>query len=55
MTNKNMEFFLSYENMIKEGISFFMQECLDENVEVKWLKRDVNLVDWYKDKTVYDW
>ena len=55
MTSQDMNFHLSYKNMIHEGISFFLQECLDENVEVNWLKREVNLVDWYKDKTVYEW
>ena len=55
MTNKNLNFHLSYDNMIKEGITFFLKDCLDENVEVNWLKREVNLVDWYKDKTVYEW
>jgi len=55
MISQNMTFHLSYENMVHEGISFFLQECLDENVEVNWLKRGVNLVDWYKDKTVYEW
>jgi hypothetical protein len=55
MTNKGIEFKLDYQTMIDGGISFFLQECLDENVEVNWLKKEVNLVDWYKDKTVYDW
>jgi len=55
MTNQDMIFHLSYENMINEGISFFTQDCLDENVEVNWLKREVNLVDWYKSKEVYDY
>jgi len=55
MVNHDMKFYLSYENMINEGISFFTQDCLDENVEVNWLKRGFNLIDWYKDKTVYDW
>jgi len=55
MTNQDMTFHLSYENMINEGISFFTQDCLDENVEVNWLKRGVNLVDWYKSKEVYDY
>ena len=55
MVSQDMNFYLSYENMIKEGISFFTQDCLDENVEVNWLKREVNLVDWYKSKEVYDY
>jgi len=55
MTNKGIEFKLDYQTMIDGGISFFLQECLDENVEVNWLKKEVNLVDWYKAKEVYDW
>jgi len=55
MTNKGIKFKLDYQTMIDGGISFFLQECLDENVEVNWLKKEVNLVDWYKAKEVYDW
>jgi len=55
MASKNTRFYLSYDYMVKEGITFFLKDCLKENVEVNWLKRKVNLVDWYKDKTVYDW
>jgi len=55
MTNKGIEFKLDHQSMVDGGISFFLQECLDEGVKVNWLKRNVNLVDWYKDKTVYDW
>ena len=55
MTNKGIEFRLDYKSMVDGGIGFFLQECLDEGVEVNWLKRGANLVDWYKDKTVYDW
>jgi len=55
MTTQGMKFYLSYENMVNEGISFFTQDCLDENVEVNWLKRKVNLVDWYKSKEVYEY
>jgi len=55
MTNKGIKFKLDYQTMIDGGISFFLQECLDENVEVNWLKKKVNLVDWYKAKEVYDW
>ena len=55
MTNKGIEFKLDHQSMVDGGISFFLQECLDEGVEVNWLKREANLVDWYKDKTVYDW
>ena len=29
-------------------ITFFLKDCLDENVEVNWLKRKVNLVDCIK-------
>ena len=55
MTNKGIEFKLDYQSMVDGGIGFFLQECLDEGVEVNWLKREANLIDWYKDKTVYEW
>ena len=55
MTNKGMEFKLNHKNMVDNGITFFLKDCLDENVEVNWLKRGVNLVDWYKEKSVYEW
>lgn len=55
MTNKGIKFKLDYQTMVDGGVSFFLQECLDENVEVNWLKKKVNLVDWYKAKEVYDW
>jgi hypothetical protein len=55
MVNKEIPFKLDYQTMVDGGISFFLQECLEENVEVNWLKRGVNLIDWYKDKSVYDW
>ncbi len=52
MTNKGIEFKLDYQTMIDNGISFFLQECLDEGVEVNWLKRGANLVYWYKAEEV---
>jgi len=55
MTNKGMKFKLNYQNMVDNGITFFLKDCLDEKVEVNWLKRKVNLVDWYKEKSVYEW
>jgi len=55
MANKGIEFKLNYQTMVDNGISFFLKDCLDEDVEVNWLKRGVNLVDWYKDTTVYEW
>jgi len=55
MTNKGIKFKLDYQSMVDGGIGFFLQECLDEGVEVNWLKRGANLVDWYKSKEVYDW
>ena len=55
MANKGIDFKLNYKTMVDNGMSFFLKDCLDENVEVNWLKRKVNLVDWYKDTTVYEW
>lgn len=55
MTNMDMEFRLNYQHLIDNNISFFTDICLDKEVGVHWLKQNVNLIDWYKDRTVYDW
>ena len=55
LVSQDIPFNLNYKHLIDNGVSFFLQECLDENVEVNWLKRKVNLVDWYKAKEVYEW
>ena len=55
MTNKGIDFKLEYQHMVDNGISFFTDICLDKKIDVYWIKQDVNLIDWYKDKTVYDW
>ena len=55
MANKGIEFKLNYQTIVDNGMSFFLKDCLDEDVKVNWLKRGVNLVDWYKDTTVYEW
>ena len=55
MTNMNMEFRLNYQHLVNNGISFFTDICLDKEVGVHWLKQGINLIDWYKNKNVYDW
>ena len=45
MTNKGIEFKLDYQSMVDGGIGFFLQECLDEGVEVNCLKKQGNLID----------
>ena len=54
-TKDCIDFRLEYQHIIDNGISFFTDICLDKGVDVHWLKQNVNLVDWYKDRTVYDW
>jgi hypothetical protein len=55
MVNKDIEFKLEYQHMVNNGISFFTNICLDKKVDVHWLKQNVNLVDWYKDRKIYEW
>ena len=55
MTNMDIDFKLNYQHLVDNGISFFTNICLDKEVGVHWLKQNVNLVDWYKDRTVYEW
>jgi hypothetical protein len=47
-----IDFKLNYNHFIKNGISFFMNDCLQHNIDINWLKHNYNLV--YNDIKSYD-
>lgn len=54
-SNSGLEFKLNYNTFIKNNISFFMDSCLENNIEVKWLKNDLDLIKLHLDKTQYEY
>ena len=40
LTNRNIKFKLSYDHFINNGIYFYLKDCIDNNVELKWIKHD---------------
>jgi len=61
LTQSNIEFNFDYDHFINSGISFFAQECLDNNIEIDWLKRSneepfwKNILNHSADKTLYNY
>ena len=65
LSNSNLEFKLDYHTFIKYGISFFAQKCLDNDIEINWIKRTTqkdeynnswdNLLNHSSDKNLYDY
>jgi len=59
--NSNLEFKLDYSIFIQNGITFFAQECLDNNIEIEWLKKSKNDMEWKNilnhaaDKNLYNY
>jgi hypothetical protein len=53
--NSNLDFRLDYDTFIKNGISFFMNECLENNIKVEWLKKGYELVKWHSDTKNYNY
>jgi hypothetical protein len=51
--NSNLEFKLEYNTFINNGITFFMNEFLENNIEIKWLKQNLNLVHHHSDTSIY--
>lgn len=51
----NIEFNLTYSHFIKNGITFFMQECLDHNIDLYFIKYNRSIINETKDKTYYDY
>jgi len=53
--NSGLDFRLDYDTFIKNGISFFMNECLENNIQVEWLKKGYELVKWHSDVKNYNY
>jgi hypothetical protein len=50
-----LEFKLDYNTFIQNGITFFAQECLDNNIKVEWLKQGWDLIEYHSNKNLYDY
>lgn len=53
--NSGLEFKLDYNTFISNNVSFFMNDCLKNNIEVKWLKNNIDLVKFHSDKNQYEY
>jgi hypothetical protein len=53
--NSNLEFKLDYNTFIKNNISFFMNDCLKNNIKVKWLKQGWDLIEYSSNKNFYNY
>jgi hypothetical protein len=54
-TNLDLEFRLDYRTFTSNGISFFMNECLENNIKVDWLKQGWDLIEYHSDKALYNY
>ena len=54
-TNTGLDFRLDYNTFIKNGISFFMNDCLKNNIQVEWLKTGYELIKWHSDTKNYNY
>ena len=53
--NSNLDFRLDYDTFIKNGISFFMNECLENDIKIEWLKKGYELIKWHSDTKNYNY
>jgi len=44
LINKNIKFELSYDNFISNNIYFFLKDCVENNIQLNWLKYNCDLV-----------
>jgi hypothetical protein len=61
LSKSNIDFNLDYNHFIKSGISFFAQDCLNNKIEIDWLKRSneepfwKNILNHSGDKNLYEY
>lgn len=53
--NSGLDFRLDYNTFIKNGISFFMNDCLKNDIKVEWLKKGYELVKWHSNTKNYNY
>jgi hypothetical protein len=53
--NSNLEFKLDYDTFIKNNISFFMNDCLKNNIKMEWLKHGWDLIEYSSNKNWYNY
>jgi hypothetical protein len=51
---KNLEFKLNYKHFIDNNIYFFLNDCLENKIELTWLKHNVDLVQMHNSKDYYE-
>jgi len=54
-SNSELKFDLSYNAFVNNGISFFMKECLEYNIEIEWLKNNIKLIKYHSDLNLYNY
>jgi hypothetical protein len=54
-SNSGLEFRLDYNTFIANNISFFMNDCLKNNIKIKWLKNNLDLIELHLDKSQYEY
>jgi hypothetical protein len=50
MNNSGMPFDLDFNHLKNCGISFFLGECLEKKVDIRWLKKDQSLIELYNNE-----
>jgi hypothetical protein len=55
LEGKNKEFKLNYQHFINNNVYFFLNDCVEHNIKLKWIKHNYgNLVEWHNNKVNYD-
>jgi hypothetical protein len=55
LTNNNIDFKLNYQHFVNNNVYFFLNDCVQNNIELKWIKHNYgNLIEWHNNKINYD-
>lgn len=54
-SNSGIEFKLDYDIFIKNNISFFMNECIQHDIKINWLKKNIELIYSHSDRKIYNY
>jgi hypothetical protein len=55
LKHMNIEFKLEYDHLTQNGITFFLQDCLNNDIDFLWLKNGLSISEGTKDKNFYEY
>jgi hypothetical protein len=54
LASKESDFILTYSHFIKNNVYFYLNDCIESNIQMIWLKNNQDIIQLHNSKQLYD-